>query len=165
MCKCACKCVFFCFFFIFRSVCILSILSHLCTSKHPPLIFTKSPRLYKVFLSAWSSVWMKVTKLTSLFLKKGKKKYHSSFGILFLECQILVKSVCFFLFLKNSLKIGFIVGCCFRVVFFFLFVFFFVFFFSNCFLVVAAVVLVAKFPYIIGRGCPGLVLQYWGLWE
>lgn len=52
--------------------------------------------------------------------------------------------------LKNSLKIGFIVDCCF--LFFFL-------------IVVAAVVVVAKFPYFIGRGCPGLVLQYWGQWE
>lgn len=108
---------------------------------------------------------MKVTKLTSLFFKKRKKKYHSSFGILFLECQILVKSV---IILKNSLKIGFIVGCCFCVYFFcccFYYYFYSLFLFPNCFLVVAAVVMVAKFPYIIGRGCPGLVLQRWGLWE
>lgn len=120
--------------------------SHTCMSKHPLLIFNKSPRLYKVFLSAWSSVWMKVTKLTSLRKKKKKKELS----------QFIWNSVSLvsnsgqkgsFFIVKNSLKIGFIVGCCFLF---------------NCFLVVAAVVVVAKFPYTIGHGCPGLVLQYWG---
>lgn len=122
---------------------------HTCMSKHPLLIFTKSPRLYKVFLSAWSSVWMKVTKLTSLKKKKKKKLSQLIWNSVSLVSNSGQK--CSLFILKNSLKIGFIVGCCFL--------------FLNCFLVVAAVVMVAKFPYIIGHGCPGLVLQYWGQWE
>lgn len=139
VCMCLGFCFFLLFFFLFRSVCILSVLLHLCTSKHPPLIFTKSPRLYKVFLSAWSSVWMKVTKLTSLFLKKEKKNITAHLEFCFSSVKFWSKvSVVFFfpLILKNSLKIGFIVGCCFRVLFCFFYSFFFCifFFFQTVFL-------------------------------
>lgn len=87
---------------------------------------------------------MKVTKLTSK--KKLSQLIWNSVSLVSNSGQ---KGSLFIL--KNSFKIGFIVGCCFL--------------FFNCFLAVAAVVVVAKFPYTIGHGCPGLVLQYWGQWE
>lgn len=84
---------------------------HTCTSKHPLLISTKSPRLYKVFLSAWSSVWMKVTKLTSLKKRKKKDLSQLIWNSVSLVSNSGQKGSLFIL--KNSLKIGFIVGCCF----------------------------------------------------
>lgn len=62
-----------------------------------------------------------------------------------------------FLIVKNSLKIGFIIGLLRSPPP------------PPCFLVVAADCRVSvfrgpTFPWITGRGCPGLVLQCWGRW-
>lgn len=107
-CVCVCLCVFGCVRLV-RSL-------RTSTSKHPLLIFTKSPRLYKVFLTAWSSVWMKVRKLTSLFLKKKKKISQLIWNSVSLVSNSGQK--CSLLTLKNSHKIGFTVGCCSLFLFF-----------------------------------------------
>lgn len=92
---------------------------------------------------------MKVTKLTSLKKKKKKKKVSSQliWNSVSLVSNSGHKDLLFIL--KNSLQIGSTVACCFK---------------KKVFLVVAAVVMVATFPYTIGHGCPGLVLQHWGQW-
>lgn len=69
--------------------------------KHLPSIFNKSPRLYKAFLSAWSSVD------ESNKIDKIKKLSQLVWNSIFSKCLILVKIVHFFSsFLKNSLKIA-----------------------------------------------------------
>lgn len=78
--------------------------SHTCSSKHLLMIFTKSWRLYKVFLPAWSFFWMKVTKLTSFF--KKKKSITADWNSASLNVKFCSKG--FALILKNSLKIGFV---------------------------------------------------------
>lgn len=76
-------------------------------SEHLLFIFNKSPRLYKVFMSAWSSIWMKVTKLTSK-KKRRRKNHHSSSGILFLMSNSGQKALRFYseMFSENSFVVG-----------------------------------------------------------
>lgn len=160
---CVHVCVFLLFFFPFSER------VHLVHSFALVYVKTSSVDLYqkpKTLQSVLVSLVLRLdesNKIDKSFFKKRKKISQLIWNSVSRVSNSGQKCL-FFLILKNSLKIGFIVGCCFCV-FFFIRVFFFFCIFSNCFLVVAAVVLVAKFPYIIGRGCPGLVLQYWGLWE
>lgn len=98
-----------------KGVCFLSVCAsvrplHTCTSKHPLLIFNQKP---KTLQSVLVSLVLRLDESNKIdkSLKKKKKLSQLIWNSVSLVSNSGQKGSLFIL--KNSLKIGFIVGCCF----------------------------------------------------
>lgn len=88
------------------SVCVCPFFAHVYVKTSSVDLYQKPKTLQSVLVS----LVLRLDESNKIDKSQKKKNHHSLSGILFLLCQILVKRV---FILKNSLQIGFIVGCCF----------------------------------------------------